>query len=246
MSRWRVLPTLLNRGRNFAARGRMKSSAVDSEAGRADSGAVRQQLEAAAREDRLDFMTAAKILFSSPAKPKKFGLDFHLWQFFAACLPPFAVYLTAQYARHEIRRLEKEREQTEKLLLQSVVAEEVASRMAEGNKPAFEKSEERAPLSQNVPGNMEGSNSTSDDSAVHITGKDLQAMKTRLEVLEKKLSMLEGVRKGTEAVTPSTSQSGLVMTPKDSSPSLSTKHDVHQSIIKSADLESEHKRKALT
>lgn len=51
----------------------MKSSAVDSEAGRADSGAVRQQLEAAAREDRLDFMTAAKILFSSPAKPKKFG-----------------------------------------------------------------------------------------------------------------------------------------------------------------------------
>lgn len=176
-----------------------------------------------------------------------FRLDFHLWQFFAACLPPFAVYLTAQYARHEIRRLEKEREQTEKLLLQSVVAEEVASRMAEeGNKPAFEKSEERARLSQNVPGNVEGSNSTSDDSAVHITGKDLQAMKTRLEVLEKKLSMLEGVRKGTEAVTPSTSQSGLVMTPKDSSPSLSTKHDVHQSIIKSADLESEHKRKALT
>ncbi|KAG6553062.1 hypothetical protein Mapa_005399 [Marchantia paleacea] len=246
MSRWRIPPTLLNRGRS-AARGRMKSSGVDSEAGRADPGAVRQQLEAAAREDRLNFITAAKILFSSPAKPKKFGLDFHLWQFFAACLPPFAVYLTAQYARHEIRRLEKEREQTEKLLLQSVVAEEVASRLAEeGNKPASENSEKSALLSQNVPGNVKGSNSTSDDSVVHFSGKDLQAMNNRLEVLERKLSMLEGVRKGTEAVMPSTSQPGSVITPKDSSLSLSKTHDVHQSITNSADSESEHKRKDLT
>jgi hypothetical protein len=45
-------------------------------------------LEAAAREDRLDFATAAKILMTTPAKERKFGWDFHLVQFFFACLPP--------------------------------------------------------------------------------------------------------------------------------------------------------------
>ncbi|CAK9151658.1 unnamed protein product [Ilex paraguariensis] len=60
--------------------------------------------------DNLNFMTAAKILFSEPAKKKKFGIDFHLVQLFFACLPSLAVYLVAQYARYEMRRMEAELE----------------------------------------------------------------------------------------------------------------------------------------
>ncbi|KAL8123086.1 hypothetical protein AgCh_011176 [Apium graveolens] len=37
-------------------------------------------------------------------------LDFHLVQLFFVCLPSLAVYLTAQYARYEIRRMEGELE----------------------------------------------------------------------------------------------------------------------------------------
>ncbi|ONI29453.1 hypothetical protein PRUPE_1G199000 [Prunus persica] len=33
-------------------------------------------------------------------------LDFHLVQLFFACMPSLAVYLVAQYARYEIRRME--------------------------------------------------------------------------------------------------------------------------------------------
>ncbi|KAG6410690.1 hypothetical protein SASPL_128755 [Salvia splendens] len=51
----------------------------------------------------LDFVKAAKILFSDPPKKKKFGLDFHLVQLFFACLPSLAVYLVAQYARGEMK-----------------------------------------------------------------------------------------------------------------------------------------------
>lgn len=58
----------------------------------------------------LDFMTAAKILFSDTPKKKKFGIDFHLVQLFFACLPSLAVYLVAQYARYEMRRMEAELE----------------------------------------------------------------------------------------------------------------------------------------
>ncbi|XP_020600363.1 uncharacterized protein LOC110039583 [Phalaenopsis equestris] len=77
--------------------------------------------EAAARAEayrqleNLDFKSAAKILFTTPPKRKKFGLDFHLVQLFFACLPSFAVYLVAQYARSEIRRMEAEAEQKKKL-----------------------------------------------------------------------------------------------------------------------------------
>lgn len=60
--------------------------------------------------DKLDFMTAAKILFTTPPKKKKFGIDFHLVQFFFACMPSLAVYLVAQYARYEMRRMEAELE----------------------------------------------------------------------------------------------------------------------------------------
>ncbi|KAK4413983.1 hypothetical protein Salat_2811100 [Sesamum alatum] len=60
--------------------------------------------------DNLDFMTATKILFSEPPKKKKFGLDFHLVQLFFACLPSLAVYLVAQYARSEMRKMDAELE----------------------------------------------------------------------------------------------------------------------------------------
>ncbi|KAI3994149.1 hypothetical protein MKX01_012406 [Papaver californicum] len=58
--------------------------------------------------ENLDFMTAAKMLFTGPPKKKEFGLDFHLIQFFFCCLPSLAVYMVAQYARSEIRRMEAE------------------------------------------------------------------------------------------------------------------------------------------
>ncbi|KAL2338206.1 hypothetical protein Fmac_012652 [Flemingia macrophylla] len=39
-------------------------------------------------------MTAAKILFTDPPKKKQFGFDFHLVQFFFACLPSLGMRLT--------------------------------------------------------------------------------------------------------------------------------------------------------
>ncbi|KAI3831261.1 hypothetical protein MKX03_034047 [Papaver bracteatum] len=64
--------------------------------------------------ENLDFMTAAKMLFTDPSKKKEFGLDFHLVQFFFCCLPSVAVYMVAQYARYEIRRMEEEAEAKKK------------------------------------------------------------------------------------------------------------------------------------
>lgn len=60
--------------------------------------------------DNLDFMTAAKILFTTSLKKKKFGIDFHLVQLFFVCMPSLAVYLVAQYARYEIKKMEAEAE----------------------------------------------------------------------------------------------------------------------------------------
>nr|GEW99167.1 ribosomal protein L30/L7 family protein [Tanacetum cinerariifolium] len=60
--------------------------------------------------DKLDFMTASKILFTTPPKQKKFGLDFHLVQLFFVCLPSLAVYLVAQYARHEMKKMDAQLE----------------------------------------------------------------------------------------------------------------------------------------
>lgn len=64
--------------------------------------------------ENLDMMTAIKILFTDPPKKRKFGFDFHLVQFFFACMPSLAVYLVAQYARYEIRTMEAEVEQKRK------------------------------------------------------------------------------------------------------------------------------------
>ncbi|XP_011034508.1 PREDICTED: stress response protein NST1-like [Populus euphratica] len=64
--------------------------------------------------DNLDFMKAAKIVFTDPPKKKKFGLDFHLVQLFFTCLPSLAVYLVAQYARHEMKKMDAELEKKKK------------------------------------------------------------------------------------------------------------------------------------
>ncbi|KAL0429744.1 UNVERIFIED_CONTAM: hypothetical protein Sradi_0600400 [Sesamum radiatum] len=67
--------------------------------------------------DNLDFMTATKILFSESPKKKKFGLDFHLVQLsllachhWFLCISIPAVYLVAQYARSEMRKMDAELE----------------------------------------------------------------------------------------------------------------------------------------
>ncbi|KAL7152579.1 hypothetical protein ABFS83_04G107300 [Erythranthe nasuta] len=60
--------------------------------------------------ENLDFMTAAKILFSGTPNKKEFGLDFHLVQLFFVCLPSLAVYLVAQYARSEMKKMDAELE----------------------------------------------------------------------------------------------------------------------------------------
>ncbi|KAI3925207.1 hypothetical protein MKW92_033589 [Papaver armeniacum] len=69
--------------------------------------------------ENLDFMTAAKMLLRILQRKRNLGtslyltllplllqLDFHLVQFFFCCLPSVAVYMVAQYARYEIRRME--------------------------------------------------------------------------------------------------------------------------------------------
>ncbi|KAK7389491.1 hypothetical protein VNO78_24586 [Psophocarpus tetragonolobus] len=71
--------------------------------------------------ENLDVVTAAKMLFTHPPQKRKFGLDFHLVQFFFACLPSLvffslhtAVYLVAQYAHYEMRKMEVEVDQKRK------------------------------------------------------------------------------------------------------------------------------------
>lgn len=44
-----------------------------------DEESTRKALEAAAREDRLDFQTAARILMSSSTDERKFGYVFHIY-----------------------------------------------------------------------------------------------------------------------------------------------------------------------
>ncbi|XP_072969822.1 uncharacterized protein [Typha angustifolia] len=108
----RLLLTSRRLSSSAAGTGGDKAVASSSSAGAADEGAARG--EAYRQLQNLDFMTAAKILFTTPPKPKKFGLDFHLVQLFFVCMPSLAVYLVAQYARYEIRRMEAEVEQKKK------------------------------------------------------------------------------------------------------------------------------------
>ncbi|KAL6504631.1 hypothetical protein OROHE_023389 [Orobanche hederae] len=89
-----------------------KPTAVDDSNGSSSNGSslggYNEQYKAL---DNLDFIKAAKILFPTPQKRKNLGkLDFHLVQLFFVCLPSLAVYLVAQYARGEMRKMDAELE----------------------------------------------------------------------------------------------------------------------------------------
>ncbi|GKV45398.1 hypothetical protein SLEP1_g52482 [Rubroshorea leprosula] len=101
----------LHRSRLFC--GITKNNSKNNSNGKAESN-VSTYDESYRQLDNLNFVTAAKMLFTDPPKKKKFGFDFHLVQLFFACLPSLAVYLVAQYARYEIRRMEAELEQKKK------------------------------------------------------------------------------------------------------------------------------------
>ncbi|TVU42353.1 hypothetical protein EJB05_08754 [Eragrostis curvula] len=129
-----MLPALRPRRRlPFAPLRRLFSSSSSSGAGEggppmdaAAAAAARARAEAAARAEAYrqvqnfdwsssaDWKTAANILFTVPPKRKEFGLDFHLVQLFFVCMPSLAVYLVAQYARREIKRMEAEAEEKRK------------------------------------------------------------------------------------------------------------------------------------
>ncbi|CAH2067957.1 unnamed protein product, partial [Thlaspi arvense] len=84
-----------------------------------ESSVVSRYDETYKKLDKLDFVTAAKILFTEPPKKNKFGFDWHVVQFIIVCLPSVAVYLVAQYARRKMKIMdaelgEKKRKEDEK------------------------------------------------------------------------------------------------------------------------------------
>ncbi|XAR50489.1 hypothetical protein NMG60_11004831 [Bertholletia excelsa] len=96
--------------RLFCSNKNKPSTSSHSSGGDKGDGSLSTYKEQYRQLDDLDFMTATKILFTAPPKKKKFGIDFHLVQLFFACMPSLAVYLVAQYARYEMRRMEAEME----------------------------------------------------------------------------------------------------------------------------------------
>lgn len=145
-----------------------------------DEEVTRKALEAAAREDRLDFETAARLLMSSGQDERKFGWDFHLVQFFLACLPPLAVYAFAQYSRYDQRQMIKERDaKIEKLVVAELEIE-----------VGVELEEVSAMLNSRNP--------------------DLEALRMRLEAMEEKLLRLEPVLQQTGNPPPKTAETAPV------------------------------------
>lgn len=170
---WRLSSTLLQR-RAFSD---ISGSGI---ARGKDEEVTRKALEAAAREDRLDFQTAARLLMSSPADERKFGWDFHLVQFFFACLPPLAVYAFAQYSRYDQRQMLKERDTKIEKLVEAELEIEVGVELEEVS----------AMLNSRNP--------------------DLEALKLRLEALEEKLLQLEPALKQNGNLPPKTTDAAAV------------------------------------
>ncbi|KAG0567949.1 hypothetical protein M758_7G171500 [Ceratodon purpureus] len=139
-----------------------------------DEEVTRKALEDAAREDRLDFQTAARLLMSSGQDERKFGWDFHLVQFFFACLPPLAVYAFAQYSRYDQRQMMKDRDARIEKLVEAELGIEVG----------VELEEVAAMLNSRNP--------------------DLEALRLRLEAMEEKLSRLEPALQKTGNSPPNT------------------------------------------
>ncbi|CAF2065854.1 BnaC06g40280D [Brassica napus] len=99
--------------------GKKPESSVVAQHSEAESNVVSRYDETYKKLDKLDFVTAAKILFTEPPKKNKFGLDWHVVQFIIVCLPSLAVYLVAQYARRKMKIMdaelgEKKRKEEEK------------------------------------------------------------------------------------------------------------------------------------
>ncbi|CAA7020003.1 unnamed protein product [Microthlaspi erraticum] len=109
---------LCSKGENGGNKLEKTDSSVAQHSSEAESSVSRYN-ETYKKLDKLDFVTAAKILFSEPPKKNKFGFDWHVVQFIIVCLPSFAVYLVAQYARRRMRIMdaelaEKKRKEDEK------------------------------------------------------------------------------------------------------------------------------------
>ncbi|KAF2594761.1 hypothetical protein F2Q70_00045754 [Brassica cretica] len=116
--------------------GKKPESSVVAQHSEAESNAVVSRYDETYKKlDKLDFVTAAKILFTEPPKKNKFGyflclkahnfrtvelwpplkgftlcvrLDWHVVQFIIVCLPSLAVYLVAQYARRKMKIMDAE------------------------------------------------------------------------------------------------------------------------------------------
>ncbi|CAA0344806.1 unnamed protein product [Arabidopsis thaliana] len=120
---WSGLSTRLKlyRTRRFCTKGENKLEKTESSvAHHSDTeSSVSRYDETYKKLDKLDFVTAAKILFTEPPKKNKFGFDWHVVQFIIVCLPSVAVYLVAQYARRKMKIMdaelgEKKRKEEEK------------------------------------------------------------------------------------------------------------------------------------
>lgn len=106
--------------------------------------------------------------------------DFHLVQFFFACLPPLAVYAFAQYSRYDQRQMLKERDTKIEKLVEAELEIEVGVELEEVS----------AMLNSRNP--------------------DLEALKLRLEALEEKLLQLEPALKQNGNLPPKTTDAAAV------------------------------------
>lgn len=134
-----------------------------------------QSLKMLFEKTSLILLRLQKYSFQLLQNPKKFGIDFHLVQFFFACLPSLAVYLVAQYARYDIRKMEAEVEMKKKLAEE----EEQARQSSELDLPGYSKEVE---LDDKLSGSAE------------MSGKGkvetLQELKSRLDTLEETIKRL--------------------------------------------------------
>ncbi|GJP81749.1 hypothetical protein CLOP_g11883 [Closterium sp. NIES-67] len=120
---------------------------------------------------------AADILMAPPVKPKRLGLDFHIWQAIVACMPPLAVYLTVQYAKAEIDRMERELQTQE---------------------PSTVKESEKA--SNEVTRTKEATSAQTDITTGHtdVASADLAALQQQLAVLANQVQQLQALVGGDE------------------------------------------------
>ncbi|KAF6171236.1 hypothetical protein GIB67_036904 [Kingdonia uniflora] len=94
-------------------------------------------LDVYSQVNNLDFATATKILFSAPTKEHKFGIDFHLVQFFFALMPSLAIYLVAKYSRYRMRLLEEEKQKIRQKAEEVVKAEKAKEKALADKEMAY-------------------------------------------------------------------------------------------------------------